>query len=309
MATMARIQLNVFDGTRRPINKSANLLITLRDGNQNQIHRDYHPGPTVSFDVPYFNGLGDNYTVIVYADKYVQAGFAPVRVSETVPQVLDLMLLPKKGRPNFGEASWSKIKMNHHSLFELLSGGASGVTEAKARYEDFMTKLPGSLAALLNITTAMEQIYLPAGNPLSYFKELIWEEKMMKQDRFFAYADAAVVDQVKLAATQGEFAPQWGLDINHPGATSSFKQKQFGEANVQFSFHENDRREIDGVDCVKVETDMDYYKDPLAHLVLEALPNKITKGKTDPRKIYLLRWIAGRHAGVPEFDPPFTIEA
>jgi hypothetical protein len=219
------------------------------------------------------------------------------------------MLLPKKGKPNFDGASWSKIKKNHPSLFGLLSGGSGSETEAKARYEQFMSQHPGSLAALLNITTAMEQTHLPVGNPLGYFKELIWEEKMMKQDRFFAYADAGVVHQVKLAAEQGEFAPQWGLDINHPGATSSYKQKQFGEANVQLSFHENDRRAVGGVDCVKVETDMDYYKDSLAHLLLEALPNKITKGKTDPRKIYMLRWIAGRRAGVPEFGPPYTIEA
>ncbi len=26
-----------------------------------------------------------------------------------------------------------------------------------------------------------------------------------------------------------------------------------------------------------------------------------------PKKVYVLRWIAGRHAGVPEFVPPYTI--
>jgi hypothetical protein len=33
----------------------------------------------------------------------------------------------------------------------------------------------------------------------------------------------------------------------------------------------------------------------------------ITHGLTDPKKVYVLRWIAGRHAGVPEFAPPYTI--
>lgn len=60
--------------------------------------------------------------------------------------------------------------------------------------------------------------------------------------------------------------------------------------------------------CVKVEMDMDYYKDPLAHFLLEVLPNKVSRGKTDPRKVYVLRWIAGQRAGVPEFNPPYTIE-
>jgi hypothetical protein len=37
------------------------------------------------------------------------------------------------------------------------------------------------------------------------------------------------------------------------------------------------------------------------------IPNAITHGLTDPKKAYVLRWIAGRHAGVPEVAPPYTI--
>jgi hypothetical protein len=37
------------------------------------------------------------------------------------------------------------------------------------------------------------------------------------------------------------------------------------------------------------------------------IPNSITHGLTDPKKVYVLRWIAGRHAGIPEFSPPYTI--
>lgn len=307
-AMTARIQLNVFDGARRPVDADLDILITLRDGHQNQVHREFHNGPTINFDVPFFNNFGDNYTVIVFADRHVQAGFAPVKVSETMPRVIDLMLLPKKNRFNFDEASWAKLKKNHSKLSDILAHDATGDAAAKGRYEEFMDTQPGSLAALLNITTAMEDILLPVGNSLDYFKELIWEKKTMKQDRFFAFADSALVEQVKRAADQGMFDPQFGLDINHPGATSSFKQVQFGEANLQFSFHENDRVAIDNIDCVKVETDMDFFKDPLAHFLLEVIPNKVSGGKTDPRKIYMLRWIAGRHAGLPEFDPPYTIE-
>jgi hypothetical protein len=52
---------------------------------------------------------------------------------------------------------------------------------------------------------------------------------------------------------------------------------------------------------------MDYYKDIGAHTLLEVLPNTISGRLTDPKQVYMLRWIAGRHAGVPEFDPPYTI--
>ena len=41
--------------------------------------------------------------------------------------------------------------------------------------------------------------------------------------------------------------------------------------------------------------------------LLEVLPNSIGGGLSNPRQVYVLRWIAGRHAGVPEFDPPYVI--
>jgi len=37
--------------------------------------------------------------------------------------------------------------------------------------------------------------------------------------------------------------------------------------------------------------------------------NRAAGGLTDPRTVYSLRWIAGRRAGIPEFNPPYTIEA
>ena len=46
---------------------------------------------------------------------------------------------------------------------------------------------------------------------------------------------------------------------------------------------------------------------PRAHTLLEVITNSITHGLTDPKKVYVLRWIAGCHAGVPEFAPPYTI--
>ena len=145
------------------------------------------------------------------------------------------------------------------------------------------------------------------GTPLNYIKAVMWET--LQPDRFFAWADAALVDQVRIAADQGVFVAEIGSGFMHPGATSSYKQVQFGEANVQLTFHENDRRVIDGADCIKIEPDIDYFRDRLAHALLEVVPNRITGSITDPRAVYVLRWIAGRHAGVPDFDPPYTIEA
>ena len=312
MATNARINLNIFNGARKPyIPKGDGVLVTIFNGKQKKMSlpSNFFKQSSIAFNVPFHDGPEDRYSVLVFADKHVQAEFGPVLVSEDVPTVFDLMLIPKKNKLNFDDATWAKLKKNHAQVHAILAQGAANDTEGKARYEDLLNKTPGSLAAFFNITTALQAINLPSDNALSYVKGLIWKEKeKMKQDRFFGYADQEMVEQVMRAAEQGEFEPQQGLSINHPGATRSYKHKQFGEANVQLSFHENDRERIGEVDCVKVELDMDYFKDTLAHLILEVFPNKLTKGKTDPRKIYMLRWIAGRQARIPEFEPPYTIE-
>jgi len=45
------------------------------------------------------------------------------------------------------------------------------------------------------------------------------------------------------------------------------------------------------VDCIKVEPDIDYFQDLGAHTLLEVIPNSITHGLTDPKKVYVLRWM------------------
>ena len=112
---------------------------------------------------------------------------------------------------------------------------------------------------------------------------------------------------MKLAAQRGAFQREPGFALFHRGATDSYKQVQFGEANVQLTFHTNDTKDIDGLQYIKMEPDIDYYKDLAAHSLLEVITNGISHTLTDPRQVYTLRWIAGRHAGVPEFNPPYAI--
>jgi hypothetical protein len=236
---------------------------------------------------PFFDNFGDDYTVLVTADGYRDAGFTPVKIARNAWQRVDLMLVPKEGDFNFSEASWENLRASHPQLFKLLSSAAVSDASASERYGDLRENQGPRLAAFFNIATAMGAIYLPVGTPLDYLKELIWDE--MGQDRFFAYADKRLIDQVGQAAGHREFAPEFGSGLLHPGATKSYKQVQFGEANVQLTFHEGDTKQIDGVDCVKVEPDIDYYKDLGAHALLEVIPNSITGGLTNPKEVYVLR--------------------
>lgn len=296
------LQVRVYDGTRNPFPDGTSVLYRIIDANQNQIYVGELKNSSVPFVLPFHDSFLDNYSVIAFSDGFKQAGFSPVKLSAVTPTATDLMLIPKDGHFNFSNASWQWIKAN-------LPFVASGVGDAagQARYQSLMEDSPEKLAALLNITTAMRQIFLPQGTPLDYLKQIIWDQSLA-QDRFFAYCDPALLDQVRMAAAHGEFAAEINPGFFHPGATASWKQIQFGEANVQLTFHEGEKSTIDGVSCIVVEPDIDFYKDLAAHTLLEVIPNALTGGLTSPEEVYVLRWIAGRHAGVPEFDPPYTIE-
>lgn len=311
MATLAaapqtsQLQVNIYDGTRQAISGDVPILYTITDGNNKCLVRQEYPPSTV-FDVPFYDNSGDNYTVLAFADGYDQAGFTPVKCSPGVHQMLDVMLLKKDAAFNFAGAQWDKLAAANPLLSGILAHGATDDAAARDRYAQLMENQAPVLACLLNITTAMAAIQLRTGSPLGYFKELIWDDTMA-QDRFFGYADPALYDEVKLAASHGVFSREADFALFHAGATDSYKQIQFGEANVQLTFHADDTKVIDGLTCIKMEPDIDYYQDLAAHALLEVVTNAISGSLTDPRQVYVLRWIAGRHAGVADFDPPYAI--
>jgi len=304
------VTVNVYDGTRQPLKQGAQFLLTATDGDLTQHFARYVDGPSKTLPLPFHDNAADKYSIVAWTHGYHQAGFQPVMIKPGAPVTLDLMLLPSKGGFHFAHAQWTDVIAKKPSLARIF---AASTDDAGASYGTLVEDRPDVLACLLNITTAMDQIILARGTPLQstpldYFKQ--FNLPALAPDRIFGYADPALVDQVRSAAKQGEFAEQSAIDlVLHPGATSSFKQKQFGEANVQLTFHENqqDKKTIDGIDCVYVEPDIDYYKDPANHFFGEVIPNWLTGHVSDPRVVYVLRWIAGRQAGA-DFDPLYTIE-
>jgi hypothetical protein len=219
-----------------------------------------------------------------------QLTFSVPGITPATPTTLDLMLLSKKNHFDFSKATWATV-----SHLPFFAGGVDPAI-AQGRYENLMSTKPKVLAALLNITRAMSQIFLAQGTPLQYLKQIIWDDSMA-QDRFFAYCDTALIDQVRQAAKRGLFAPEFGSGFFHPGATASWKQVQFGEANVQLTFHEGSKQTIDGVNCIVSRARYRYFKDLGTN----------SGSVRPPVIVYVLRWIAGKHAGVPEFNPPYTI--
>lgn len=251
--------------------------------------------------------------MIVNAKGYEDAAWMPIHISPAKPAAVDLMLIPQNAHLNFNGATWQALNSVRPRFAQILS---SGVTDPAGRYSDLMEKPEGLvLGCLLNLLTAMSLITLPSKkSPLDYYWQPIWDDPQfpMAQDRFFAYVDKALVDDVINAGKMGAFAEEKDPGIFHPGATLSYKQTQFDVTNVQLTFHQGNTKTIQGstgsVDCVVVEPDIDYYKDLLAHFFMEVLPNKFTGGLTDPRMVYLLRWMAGKQAGF-DFNPLYTMTA
>lgn len=302
------LMVNVFDGTRQPVKSDTQVLLRVRDGNQHEVVSEFRNGPSIAVTgLPIFHNAGDNYAVLISADGFKDVGFFPVKMLAGAWQSIDLMLLADGATFNFRDALWTTLKQSHPNFATLLAAGAANDAAAQDRYSQLMEKQPESLASFFNLATAMSAIQLPVGTPLDYIKEVIWDNTFA-QDRFFGWADPKIIDQVIAATAQGEFAPEWEPSLFHGTATRSWKQIQFGEANVQLTFHEKDaRNEVDGISCVKIEPDIDYYKDLGAHALLEVVVNAVSHSLTDPKQVYVLRWVAGRHAGVPEFNPPYVI--
>lgn len=300
---MSKLQLRIFDGTRQLFPAPAQFLVTITDGNKTQQVRDYYVANDIIFDLPFFDNFGDNYTVVVWTKGYKQAGFTPVILSDQYVKTLDIMLISNDPGFSFVDARWDAAK----ARYPFLGSDVDNAVGA-ARYDSLLDQAEKSLACLLNLGEAMSHIFLSQRTPLDYIKQLRWDAPYAPaQDRFFAWCDCRLIDQVKNAAAAGGFAVENNPGLFHPGATSSWKQIQFGEANVQLTFHEKDKMVIGGVDCVMVEPDIDYYQDLAAHTLLEVIPNALTHSLSDPTEVYVLRWIAGQMAGVPEFAPIYTI--
>ncbi len=310
------IRLNVVDSRRQPIAEDQSMLVRVLDGRKQQVASKFVQGPVIPIlGLPFHDSPDDWYTIIVHADGCEDAAIYPVRLQ--VGRLIDayLMLLPKDGMFHFPPIETIQADPR---LYPLIANGAVG--DVPTRYHTAIENQPMQMGGLLTIGTAIRDIPLDdLSSPLDYYWEVIWD--LMAQDRFYAWVDARLADRIAKLATLHSFAEEQDAAHFHPGipgrvqpATRSWKQTRFDVSNVQLTFHEDNKRTMrtaDGsrVDCVIVEPDIDYYKDLLAHGLLEVLPNAITGNKTDPRQDYCLRWTATKLEGVqPDFEPPVTVE-
>lgn len=67
---MSKLSLRIFDGTRQPFALPAQLLVRIVDGNQHQLVWQDYSSNDISFELPFYDNFGDNYSVLVSANGY-----------------------------------------------------------------------------------------------------------------------------------------------------------------------------------------------------------------------------------------------
>jgi hypothetical protein len=261
--------------------------------------------------IPFTDTGRDAYYVFASAKGYADS-VTPYPVAIKKGGTAEALLLATPKNAAFHFEKWTDFQQADANIVKLVGTGAA---DAGKRYTDTYEGKPMQMGALLNLATAINEIPLADGSdPLAdYYWEVMWD--LLAPDRFWAWVDKRLADRIRDLAALHAFAEEADAAHWHPAngsigaATRSWKETRFEVANVQLTFHEGTTATRNGVDCVVIEPDIDLYKDLLAHGLTEVIPNLVSGGKTDPRLVYAMRWMATRQEqGVAEFEPPFTIE-
>jgi len=306
--------LTIVDGTRQPLPSGSDVLLRVIDGGKQARASQWIDKSTAYIpDLPWRGNNDDLYTLFAHAKNYNDGALYPVRLLQGKLVNAAIMLVPKDKNFTFARlGTWQ----TDQRLYPLI---ANGTTDPTDRYTQAYEAQNLEVGALVTIGTAIRDISLADGtSPLDRFWQVRWDH--LQQDRFFAWVEVGLADEIKKLADLHAFAEEADPAHWHPAipglctaATRSWKQTRFDVSNVQLTFHENDTQDLTKPDgtiahCVLVEPDIDYYKDVVAHGLLEVIPNLVTGDKTDPRTVYQLRWMATKQEGLPEFAPPVTIQ-
>jgi|GEM_PF-3109998 len=262
---------------------------------------------------------GETFTIRASAPGFKTSTIKHIRVPEQGTRVY-LMLVPQRSRFDMSNVAFEKLPQSDPELYDRIICQSLAPAACQAAYEDMLRHRRDKLAALIDIVEALKGIKIGGRSALSYYQAVDLDGTMAR-DRFFGYIDKSVVSQLKSATAAGPCGTQSGdtcftrqkfFRLLHHNATSSFKEIDLDEANVQLTFDEKDTRTINGVECIKVETDIDYYRG-FAHFFKEVVPNLLLHRKTDPRKVFYLRWMATRQkrsegSTVTPFAPPIGLK-
>lgn len=304
----AKLMLNIYDESGALAKAGTVLTVELTDDRGADIVQGTFSGPTILFDLHGIDARhGATFTLHVDRAQYRGETIHAVALAPNAVQTVNVVLVPKRPVFDFSAASAEALSTQRPDLWRVLAGNQQSPGEAKTQFDALIRSNPMVAGALLNILEAESELTLPSGRtPLAYYHQVIFDDSM-EQDRFFAWVDKSMMDDIRTGASQGMFAAEPKAKVFHPGATDSWKETRFDRANLHFTFHGDEVQTVDGIECVKLEVDIDYYKNKLKHTLVELIPNMVTGNLTDPRVVYEMRRSESMKAGDPPFAAPQSL--
>jgi hypothetical protein len=322
--TNERIQTTLtvvlYDGDQH-LFSNRNAEVTVVDEKSGESRTSLYHGGALSLTFADSGGEAQTCTISVHAPGFKSTETKHLRIENGGNTSISLMLVPRHAGLDMDQAHWQDLTREDPELMSRLLCNNQGPQDCSSTYEQILRQQPDNLAALINISVALQQIQIGGRSAFSYYQSIGLDHSLFR-DRFFAYVDKALLQQLKAdsqnhhrdrPAGDAPFARLHGSWILHRHATISFKELDLDSANVQITFQEKDTRVINGIECVRVDTDIDYYK-RFAHGLLEVIPNLLMHKRTDPEKVYRLRWNAtkkqqARGSGISDFAPPIGLKA
>ena len=294
------LTLHFFNGSREPL-KNRRVTVSAINGRGRFLGTQQTDKESLTLALPLSGDfIADQFTLNASAKGYRDAGHIGVRPAGGFSQgTLHLMLMEREARILFRKPAewppeWREMKekvgaelIPFGEKFDLRAACLLNVLEA-------IRLLPEGGRLL----RAMQRIPCVAGNEQSRGKR----EEGILQDRALLNVDADMEAAVKEQEGKGlSKASGAAHGAPQPDETvTSFKEDRFPEANLQFTFFKNQKR-------LYADIDMDYFRDGFSHGIFELFPNTVFGSRTDPRKIYALRWMASRNSGSTEFAPPYVL--
>ncbi len=293
------LTLRFADGSRQPL-QTARILISVMDGRGRLLGTQQTAGDTITLAIPLSGDfITDRFTLNASAKGYRDVGYAGLRPDQSS---LHLMMVERNARivfrkPEEWPPAWSGLRGQLGDEFSSFGESAALPAACLLNILEAIRLFPGGM----NLLSAMQDIPLVPGNEETRANRA----EGILQDRALLFVEpefkAALNDQLGHALQKvsaiAHGQPQAGETV------ASFKENRFPEANLQFTLFESEWR-------LYVDLDLDYFRDPLSHALLELFPNSVFQTRTDPRRVYALRWMGSKNGGAPadqEFAPPYVL--
>ena len=292
----AQITIMICDGDGHPM-ANQHVEVTIENNKTGEHTRSLYQGQPLQIGLPDQGEHKHSYTISAHAPGYQATSNKHVHIQPGTSPTVYLMLVPHHAGLDMDQAHWENLAAEDPQLLSMLLCNGQGPQDCSGAYEKLLKLHPQNLAALINISVALQQIQIGGRSAFSYYQAIGLDQGLLR-DRFFAYVDKSLLLQLKAnTADKHRHTP--------PGDTP-FTSLHLSWI-LQLTFNEKNTLLFNGIECVRVDTDIDYYR-RFNHGLREVIPNLLLHRRSSPLRVFQLRWRATKKqqlsgSPMPDFAP------